>query len=410
MKKIILLVAIAIGFSGTAKADRWIVKNPHASLQNFSPLKVLEFGGDTYTVVNAPAYVVLAELNSYGDMAFPDARIVLPKELPAGDGLTASDTSDGKMAWHVKALEYENLPAKFNGNGIVVAVVDTGADFSHTALKDHAWTNTKEIPGNGIDDDHNGYIDDVHGWNFELNTADVMDLNGHGTHCAGIIAASPNPDNKAQGVAPGAKVMAIRVIGDKQAGFLSDAVAGIKYAVDNGANVLSNSWRVYKSWDAFDPSDENIALLKKAIMYAGDHGAVFVAASGNESLNMDTDFDRDPMFPGGYTGISNFIVVAASDEKGDPAYFTNFGATHVAVAAPGVSIISTIPGNGWTAMSGTSMSAPLVAGAVARGLSAHFAPAEITDRLVNSSPEAAGTWGSKIRAKGVINLMRYLNP
>lgn len=405
MKKLFLLLVV-LGFSGTAHAERWIVKNPHASLTLFTPLKVLRLGGDSYMVVDAPAYATPAELASYGESAFPDARISLPKDLPADDGM---DDPDARMAWHVKALQYEKLPAQFNGTGVIVAVVDTGVDYLHPALVDHIWTNEKEIAGNGIDDDGNGYVDDIHGWDFELGKSDPMDDNGHGTHCSGIIAASPNTETRAQGVAPGAKVMAIRVIGEKSMGFLSDAIAGIKYAVDNGARVLSNSWRVYKSWGDFDPSEENIELLKKAILYAGEHGAVFVAAAGNEAVNLDTDFDKDPMFPGGYMGISSLIVVAASDQRNEPAYFTNYGVSHVGVAAPGVSILSTTPGNNWAAMSGTSMAAPLVAGAVARGLSANFPPAEIGDKLVNSSSNG-GSWGTKIRAKGVVDLMRYLTP
>jgi hypothetical protein len=224
MKQLFLfVVATAFTISGNARAERWVIKNPHASLAQFSPLKTLNIGGRFYVVVNAPAFATVAELRTYGEAAFPDAKIVLPKELPATKGLV--DDPDGKMAWHVKALQYEKLPAEFNGKGIVVAVVDTGMDYTHPALKDHLWTNDKEIPNNGIDDDHNGYVDDVHGWDFERNKNDPMDQNGHGTHCSGIIAASPNPENRAQGVAPGAKVMAVRVIGDKSAGFLSDAVA-----------------------------------------------------------------------------------------------------------------------------------------------------------------------------------------
>jgi subtilisin family serine protease len=408
MKLTLGLFVLLLATSISAHAERWIIKNPHASLEGYRTVKTITLGGDSYMVVEAPAFATVAELGTYGEKAFTDARIGLPADIRHdGDGLATDDDTGDKMAWHVKALQYANLPAKFNGQGITVAVVDTGMDYNHPALKDHVWTNEKEIAGNGIDDDGNGYIDDIHGWNFEVNNNDPMDTNGHGTHCSGMIAASPNPENQAQGVAPGAKVMAVRIIGDKSVGFLSDAIAGIKYAADNGAKVLSNSWRVYKSWGDFDPTDENIELLKKAIQYVGEHGGVFVAAAGNESLNMDTDLDKDPMFPGGYVGINNFIVVAASDQSGAPAYFTNFGATHVSVAAPGVSIISTTPNNQWEAMSGTSMATPLIAGSVARGLSASYPAADIGDRLVNTS--AAGTgWETKVRAKGVIDLVHYL--
>lgn len=402
--KILLLVAATLSFTaGNANAERWIVKNPRASLAAFAPVKSFSLNNNQYMVVDAPAFTTFAELRTYGDSAFPDAKISLPDAIPADDG-------EKQIAWHVKAMQYDKLPQEFNGKGIVVAVVDTGVDTAHPSLSEHLWTNPKEIAGNGIDDDANGYIDDIHGWDFERNTANYFDDNGHGTHCAGMIAASPNPDTLAQGVAPGAQIMAIRIIGDKNVGFISDAVTGIKYAVDNGAKVLSNSWRLYKSWEAFDPSEENIKLLRDAVAYAGDHGAVFVAAAGNESTNLDTDSESDPMFPGGFTGLGSFIVVAASGETGEPAYFTNYGAEHVGVAAPGVSIQSTYLNNGWTSMSGTSMATPLIAGAVARGLSAGYLPADIGERLVTTSTAGSTSWANKVKAKGVVDLVRYMSP
>ena len=160
-------------------------------------------------------------------------------------------------------------------------------------------------------------------------------------------SSSVDPVSNAQGVAPGVKILPVRIIGDEQTGFLSNAAAGIRYAVDNGARVLSSSWRVYKSWAAFDPSDANLQLLKEAIQYAGEHGAIFVAAAGNESLDMDKLLVNDPLYPAGFQGLNNMIVVAASDQKGDRAYFSNYGENYVSVAAPGDEIISTIPGGSW---------------------------------------------------------------
>ena len=408
MKTIFLMMVAATFATGTAHAERWIVKNPRVALNQFSSVKSIELGKDSYVVVEAPAFAISqAEFNTFGESAFPDARLTMPNDVRANleDGLV--DDPEGRMAWHVKSMRYGELPADHNGEGVIVAVVDTGVDYNHVALKDKIWTNEKEIAGNGIDDDGNGFIDDVRGWDFENGVNDPMDTMGHGTHCAGIIASSPAADTKAQGVSPGAKIMPIRIIGNKSMGFLSDAIAGIKYAVDNNAKVLSNSWRIYKSWSDFDPSEQNIELLRKAIEYAGEHGAVFVAAAGNESVNLDTDFDSDPMFPGGYTNLNNFVVVAASDQQDAPAYFTNFGLAHVGVAAPGVDIISTYPGNEWVAMSGTSMATPLVAGAIARGLSAGFTAAETADRLVSTS--TAGTsWDAKVRGKGVVHLIKYM--
>lgn len=386
----------------SAQAERWILKNPNSSVLASRAIRSFELGGDWYVVVNAPRFSAMeASLKGAAEEVTRDLRITLP-------AIQAEDQPANRKAWHVEKMRYKDLPAERDGRGIIVAVLDTGVDYKHGALSDRMWVNEREIPGNGVDDDGNGYIDDIHGYDFESNDSDPIDGDAHGTHCAGIIASGMDPTSEAQGVAPGAKIMAIRIIGYKQMGFLSDAVAGIKYAVDNGATVLSNSWRVYRSWNNFDPSDQNIELLRKAIEYAGDKGAIFVAAAGNEMNNLDDD-NSDPMFPGGFKDLGNMVVVAASDSNGTPAYFTNYGATRVTVAAPGDNIVSTVPGDRWDSMSGTSMAAPLVAGALARGLSATYRRDQAVDRLITTS-HIGEQWKVKVRAGGVIQLVDYLAP
>jgi thermitase len=400
MKGFALLLLLAAVPS--AHAERWILKNPSSSVLNAQAIRSFELKGDRYVVVNAPKFSALqASLQASAQEMIPDLRISLP-------ALRANDTErpQATRAWHPAKMRYQELPAHLDGRGVVVAVLDTGVDYNHEALKNHIWVNEREIAGNGIDDDKNGFIDDIHGFDFESDEADPMDGDAHGTHCAGIVSSTLNPTNGAEGVAPGAKIMAIRIIGNEQMGFLSDAVAGIKYAVDNGATVLSNSWRVYQSWDSFNPSDENIALLRSAIEYAGEKGAVFVAAAGNESVNLD-GVDGDPMFPGGFTGLANLVVVAASDGIGAPAYFSNYGPGRVTVAAPGDDIFSTVPSNGWESMSGTSMAAPLVAGAIARGLSASLLSPQAVDKLISTS-FVEERWKTKTRSGGVIQLVDYL--
>jgi subtilisin family serine protease len=399
-----LSVLMLFSYSPLAQAGRWILKNPTSPLADSMAIHKFDFGGNHYVVVNVPRFSQLeASLKGSSETMIPDREISLPR------GETVTDENPGQnTAWHVQRLKYSQLPAKRDGQGVVVAVLDTGVDYNHVALKSHMWVNTKEIPGNGIDDDGNGYIDDVYGYNFEANTADPMDDYGHGTHCAGNIAASPDPVTGAQGVAQGAKVMAVKIIGDKQTGFLSDAVAGIKYAVDNGANVLSNSWRIYKSWNTYDPSNESVEMLRQAILYAQQKGVIFVAAAGNEEKDLDTS-GGDPMYPGGFEGLSNMVVVAASDKTDNPAYFTNYGQSHVIVAAPGDDIVSTVPGNQWESMSGTSMATPIVAGSIARGLSGNLTASDVIDRLVTTS-DKGDAWATKVKAGGIIDLSGYLAP
>lgn len=401
-KMLFAFVALIATATAPAHAERFILKNPTGAFVG-KTVQTMTFGNDTYVVVEAPRFAnLLGSVQSAAESVTEDRKIGIPTNEFEFDFNNA-----GRRAWHVDSLNYAKLPVNRSGEKVIVAVLDTGVDYNHTHLKNSMYTNSREVAGNGIDDDNNGYIDDVHGYDFDSKDGDPMDEDQHGTHCAGIIGSSEDSVTGARGVAPGVKVMAVRIIGNDASGFMSNAVAGIKYAVDNGAKVLSNSWRVYKSWGAFDPSDANIAMLRAAIEYAESKGAVFVAASGNETLDMDADFNQDPLYPAGFTGIANMVVVAASASNGNMAYFSNFGANYVTVAAPGDNIVSTVPGGTFMSMSGTSMAAPLVAGSIARGLSANMTSREAVRRLESTSAKAT-QWTTRVRSGGVIDLMKYL--
>lgn len=204
------------------------------------------------------------------------------------------------------ALQYDKLPAPTRGKSVIVAVLDTGVDYNHKNLKPRMWTNKKEIPGNNIDDDGNGYVDDVHGYDFADKDADPMDGGSHGTHCAGIVAATKHSGSNAQGVAPHVKLMAIRLIGSQTKTFMTDAVETIQDSVNNGAKILTNSWRLYSTWTRYwDP--DSAKLLKEAIDWAGSKDVIFVAAAGNERKGNDTrleDAEAEKIVPAGYTGLS----------------------------------------------------------------------------------------------------------
>jgi subtilisin family serine protease len=268
------------------------------------------------------------------------------------DGGTAGADIDAVSAWDINT----------GSDNVVVAVIDTGIDTYHPDLRDNIWTNADEIPNNGRDDDRNGYIDDVHGYDFVKDDNNPRDEFFHGTHVAGTIAARGNNRNGVTGINWRCKLMACRFLDEDGSGTTSDAIDAIRYAVANGADILSNSW----GGPGYSQS------LEEAIDYANDHGVLFVAAAGNDGLNTDVY----PNYPSGYA-VANVISVAATDNTDSLAYFSNYGRRSVHLAAPGVDILSTFPTYQTVAMSyyklssyyetisGTSMATPHVAGVAA---------------------------------------------
>ena len=235
---------------------------------------------------------------------------------------------------------------------VVVAIVDTGLDLTHTVFtsSNAIWVNPSEIAANGIDDDQNGYVDDIHGYNFAYNTATPTDDEGHGTHCAGIVLGT-SQDITAGTLQPAKiKIMPLKFLDSTGSGSTSNAISAINYAVKMGAKIISNSW------GGGSPSD---ALLQ-AISYAYTNKVLFVAAAGNSSANNDTT----PSYPASYS-VPNVIAVAATTAGDQLASFSNYGATSVHLSAPGVGIYSTFIGNSWATQSGTSMATPFVAGIAA---------------------------------------------
>jgi subtilisin family serine protease len=242
---------------------------------------------------------------------------------------------------------------------IVVGVIDTGIDYNHEDLAANIWINPSEVPNNGIDDDGNGYVDDVHGINAITGSGDPMDDHYHGTHCAGTIGAVGNNSIGVAGVAWAAKIIGIKFLNSSGSGTTADAITGINYAValnNRGVNirVLSNSW----GGGSFSQA------LKDAISAANDVGILFVAAAGNDSFNNDVY----PHYPSSYD-LSNILAIASTDRDDNLSSFSNYGAISVDLAAPGSSILSTVPNNGYDTLSGTSMATPHVSGAAALSLS-----------------------------------------
>ncbi|HLD21900.1 MAG TPA: S8 family serine peptidase [Patescibacteria group bacterium] len=272
---------------------------------------------------------------------------------------------------------------------VVIAIVDTGVDLDHPDLAANIWVNSDEIPNNAIDDDKNGYIDDVHGYDFANEHSDPnpnpdgKDNDGyggadtgivHGTHVAGIAAAVGNNGVGGSGVAWEASIMAVQVLDDEGIGSDSDIAEGILYAVDNGAHIVHMSLGGYGSTN----------ILYESIQYALDHGVLVVAAAGNDGVNIDDN----PFYPACYDGV---LGVASTDSDNTASVFSNFGTSCVRVAAPGKSIQSTLyandPAHNFTkeygVLSGTSMAAPAVSGVAALLLSENpgLTRAELMDLL-----------------------------
>jgi subtilisin-like proprotein convertase family protein len=242
------------------------------------------------------------------------------------------------------------------------------------------WRNPGEIPGNGRDDDGNGFVDDIFGWDFANNDNDPMDDEGHGTHCAGTIAAQGNNGIGVTGVIWDAQIMALKFLGADGSGSTSDAVRCLNYAVANGARISNNSY----GGGGF------LASFQTALQNARARGHLFIAAAGNETNNNDANAS----FPANYN-VDNVVSVAATDNRDRIASFSNFGATTVDIAAPGVNILSTLPGGGYGNLSGTSMAAPHVAGAAALVWDANPALTytQVISRLYNNADRVASLTG-----------------
>jgi subtilisin family serine protease len=231
-----------------------------------------------------------------------------------------------------------------------IAVLDSGVDKNHPDLRPNLWVNSGEKSGNGKDDDHNGFVDDYYGADATDHKGSGLDANGHGTHVAGIVGADGNNATGVSGVCWTAPIMSVRFLDERGRGGSADAADAIEYAVHEGAKVINCSFG----------SSSKSSALQSAIAHAKSAGALLVVAAGNDGDNIDAK----PSYPASYAD-GNILTVAASTRQDTLAGFSNYGAKAVDVAAPGDGILSTLEGGGYGDKDGTSMAAPLVAGAAA---------------------------------------------
>lgn len=314
-------------------------------------LVILDAGRDAHTKMKAlrasglfeyvePDYRVHVNL-APTDAAFADGRLWALRNTGQNGGVPGADIGV-VPAWDITT----------GSTNVTVAVIDTGIRYTHQDLASQMWRNPGEIPGNGIDDDQDGFVDNIFGINAITNSGDPLDDNNHGTHVAGTIGAASNNGSPHVGVAWRVRLMACKFLDASGSGYTSDAIDCINFAVNKGAKILNNSWG----------GGGYSQALHDAIAAARDAGVLFVAAAGNSAR----DTDAFPNFPSCYD-LENVISVAALDRSDNLASFSNYGRASVDLAAPGASIFSSTAGtdSDYNNFDGTSMAAPHVSGVAA---------------------------------------------
>jgi subtilisin family serine protease len=371
-------VALADGWRGTDLGEGfWALSAPGASVQ-----QVRAWAADTTWVEYVePDFVITGQ--------------ALPNDPSFGQlwGLHNTGQSGGVVDADIDAPEAWNVTT--GSRNVVIAVIDTGVDYTHRDLAANIWQNPGEIPGDGIDNDGNGFIDDVYGWDFVNRDADPMDDEGHGTHVAGTIGAVGNNGSGVTGVAWNVSIMPLKFLDRNGSGTTTGAIAALNYATrmrrDFGVNIIATN----NSWGGGGFSTG----LRDAIDAGGRAGILFVAAAGNEANNNDAFAS----YPASYTSEA-IISVAATTRENQLASFSNYGVSSVDIGAPGQQIYSTLPGNTYGSYSGTSMAAPHVAGTVA--LLASSVPtataAQIRSAILSSAVPVSALAG-KVATGGLLN-------
>ena len=379
--------------TGISSVNQLNSKNRVSSIQSLIPKKEKPAALDIYKIKLPPGQDIKKLAQEYSrdpNIEYAEPNYQVEIDRTPNDPYYSSHGSWGQSyddLWGLKKISVGSAWDMETGkSSVVVGVIDTGADRTQPDLTANIWTNPREIPGNGIDDDGNGYIDDTWGWDFYNGDNDPTDDHGHGTHCAGTIAAVTNNNLGVAGISWQSKIMPLKFLSSGGSGWTSDAIDAIYYGVANGAKILSNSWG----------GRSRSASLQNAINYAYSNGVVFVAAAGNSN---DDTYYYSP------AGLDNVLTVAATDYQDVRASWSNWG-DEVDIAAPGVSILSlkasgtsmgTPVGDKYTVASGTSMATPHVSGLAALmwSLNPALTNTEVT-QIIRSSADDLGSSGFDI--------------
>jgi Zn-dependent metalloprotease/subtilisin family serine protease len=345
-----LLVRFAPGVQAATRAATLAALGGAKAIKEYAivpGLCLVKLGPGMTVAAALPAFTRAAGV-LYAEPDYVQQALRTPNDTRFGElwGMQNTGQTGGTTDADIDAPEAWDVAT--GSRDIVVAVIDTGVDYTHEDLAANMWRNPGEIPGNGVDDDGNGYIDDVYGINAITGSGNPMDDHDHGTHCAGTIGGVGNNGVGVAGVCWNVQIMALKFIDASGSGYTSDAIECMQYGVVKGARVLSNSW----GGDGYEQA------LKDAIDAAGAAGVVFVAAAGNRG----TDNDTSPFYPATYDS-ANLIAVINTTSNDTKSANSCYGLISTDLGAPGSYILSCQPGNRYKLMSGTSMATPHVAGA-----------------------------------------------
>jgi subtilisin family serine protease len=339
-------------------------------------------------------YAALPEVK-YAEPDFVYHTQVVPNDARFSSlwGMHNTGQNGGLVDFDIDAPEGWDINT--DASQVVIGSIDTGVDPAHEDLSANMWQNPGEIPGNGVDDDANGYVDDVDGWDFLSNDPVAQDDHSHGSHTMGTAAAVGNNGVGVAGVAWSARIMRLKICNSFGSCNVSAAVSATDYATENGARMTSNSW----GGGSFSQA------MKDAIDRADAAGVLYIAAAGNNGSNNDAS----PFYPSSYTS-PNIISVASMTRFGGRSSFSNYGATTVDLGAPGSEILSTTPNNGYSTMSGTSMACPHVTGAVANlmGFNPNLPHLDYKDILLQSVEPNDALAGVTVSG-GMLNVKKALD-
>ena len=405
------------GATSDAVAGQAIIKYLGAgepSAKDLGVLSVTKVGKENYLVQLDPFLSQgseLARLESRKDVDYAEPNYVV--ELTSADDPSYVDGSLWGMAGanttptSSNGANADGAWAKgYTGNKqVYVAVIDSGIDVSHPDLAGNMWVNSGEIAGDGIDNDGNGYIDDVHGYDFLNGDGSVFDVgeHPHGTHVAGTIGAVGNNGVGVAGVMWNVNLISAKTINSAGEANLASTISAIDYITDlrtqKGLDIIASN----NSWGGTRYSQ----ALENAIKRGGDAGIMFVAAAGNDAGNIDST----PQYPAAYDCSTTHrifdcvVSVAAIQEDGGLASYSNFGSTGVDVAAPGTNVLSTMPGDSYGVLSGTSMAAPHVTGALALCVASYRGTSGLSaiQKLMSTATANAALSG-KVASGGQLNV------